>query len=534
MKSLTKFRSGFAVVVAALALPWSAATAATIPNVITGLSTTSGAVGQWDRMDFTCTWAVPDNSAPGDTFTMQLPPELRWYGAADFPLKSDTGDVVATAHADDTGLVVFTLTDFVATHPQDVNGSCAFTAQYIAAPAQAGQQNLEFDVSSIITVPIDVYVCAENCGASASEPNKLMYWMGPQQTVLYSELKMPPMAGTSNVTVIDTPGPGMLINCDQLVATVGTTTDIYDNIVAPTDDALYPAAITCTPESVTVSWTGLPDGERAQVNVVTDVTDASMATYTNTGSIEINGAVTAVGDDESRTDGSGTGNGTSSPTPTPTPTDEPTIEPTVEPTASPTETPTVEPTVTPTPTETPEPTVTPTTEPTVEPTVSPTIEPTVEPTVTPTETPTVEPTVTPTAEPTTEPTVTPTVEPTQTTTPEPTASATVTPEPSVTPSASPSTGTATATATPSATATQPPTETATASESPAAGTSSQPTTPAAATATTPGQGGKTASPTDQLARTGAGFNPAPLAALLLAAGVAVVMVGRRTASKRSH
>src|SRR5262245_17932573 len=65
---------------AALALlQTTAARAAVIASAITSISTSSSHTAQGDQVDFDCTWAVPDDSRPGDTFTLQLPPELRWF-----------------------------------------------------------------------------------------------------------------------------------------------------------------------------------------------------------------------------------------------------------------------------------------------------------------------------------------------------------------------------------------------------------------------------------------------------------------------
>ncbi|WP_082369426.1 DUF1349 domain-containing protein [Arthrobacter sp. ERGS1:01] len=95
---------------------------------------------------------------------------------------------------------------------------------------------------------------------------------------------------------------------------------------------------------------------------------------------------------------------------------------------------------------TPEPTVEPTATP--EPTAEPTTEPTVDPTMT--ATPSVDPTTNPTIKPTTEPTVEPTAEPTAEPTVEQTVSATPTADPTMTPTAGPK-ATSAATATASAT-----------------------------------------------------------------------------------
>lgn len=133
------------VVACAALLGAGTARADTIDGAITSITTTATSTAQWARVDLGCTWAVPDGSAPGDTFTLQLPPQLRWFGSTDFALTAPDGEAVAHAHADATGLVVFTLTDYALTHPADLHGSCRFSTQYVARTTDE-TVHLEFEV----------------------------------------------------------------------------------------------------------------------------------------------------------------------------------------------------------------------------------------------------------------------------------------------------------------------------------------------------------------------------------------------------
>ncbi|WFR84309.1 Ig-like domain-containing protein [Arthrobacter sp. Y-9] len=307
-----------------LGLSWSAqaAQAAVIPNAITSISTDSTVGGQGSQVDFTCQWAVPDGSQPGDTFTLQLPSQLRWFGQADFTLKNPAGQTVATAHASDSGLVIFTLSDFVASHPQNVQGTCNFSTLYTQVPPSGGSTQLDFQVgSTAIRVPVSVDdPCQQDCAPKPPvSPEKDMWWIDSAQTELSSTFHLPATTlASSDVTITDTPGPGTKIDCSRIVARVGTTLDQDGNIATPGDDETYPAAITCTPSLLAATWTGLPKGELIQLFVVTQVTDPTLDSYTNSGHVTIAGTDTPVIVEVRRTTASGTANGSALPSPTPT------------------------------------------------------------------------------------------------------------------------------------------------------------------------------------------------------------------------
>ncbi|AOY72750.1 hypothetical protein IG195_04645 [Arthrobacter sp. TES] len=371
MKTTALMAAFLAVFLTSLGLVWAAqpATAANIPGASISISTNSVVTSQWDQVDLTCEWSVPDHSKPGDTFEMQLPQELRWFGTAFFDLDNPEGETVATAVADDSGLVVFTLTDFVATHPLKVGGTCNFSTRYAEVPGDEEREQLEFTVGDrVVRVPVTVTPCVTDCTPAPESAGKAMWWADAGQTRLESIIYMPPMPSrTNDVTVTDTPSAGMEIDCDDVTPRVGRTVNANGNITDPMETDRYPAVIECTPREVTVTWTGLPRGERVELFVVTDVTDATLDAYTNTGTVMIDGIENAVGAETRRTSAEGTGDGTATPTPTPTPA-----------TATPTPTPTRSsstPTPTPTPTTaTPTPTPTPTT-PTPTPTVTETATP---------------------------------------------------------------------------------------------------------------------------------------------------------------
>ncbi|MEO3940242.1 Ig-like domain-containing protein [Paenarthrobacter nicotinovorans] len=370
LKTASLIAAVLAVVMAVLGLGMSAlpANAAELTDAEITLTTESVVSSQWDQVDLTCEWSVPDNSQPGDTFSLQLPTQLRWFGVTSFDLQNPDGETVATATANDSGLVVFTLTDFVAEQPLNVGGTCSFSTQYSVDPGDGGVEELSFTVgSSVLRVPVVVQPCTSDCGPSVpTEAGKAMWWVDPAQTVLESVFYMPPMsAKTNDVVVIDTPSAGMEIDCSQVTPRVGRVLNDDGNITEPYANEKYPATLDCTPQKLTASWTGLPEGLHVELYVVTRVTDPALDVYENSGIVTISGQETPVGAQTRRSSGSGTGDGSPTPTPTPTPS-------TTTPTATATPTPTPSPsTTTPTATATATPTSTPTATVSPSPTPSP-------------------------------------------------------------------------------------------------------------------------------------------------------------------
>ncbi|GAA4081915.1 hypothetical protein GCM10023066_12410 [Nocardioides kongjuensis] len=311
----------------------SPASAATIPDGITSMTTTASQVEQWDEVDFTCTWAVPDYSQPGDTFTLKLPAQLRWFGAAAFDLRDPDGTVVATALADASGLVTFTLSGYASDHPTNLHGACAFSTQYVEQTTTE-QVDLQFDVgSSVIHAPISTTdPCTDGCGPDPAATKKYSWWHNAEQSIVRSVITAPAMtAATSDVTVTDTPGPGLALDCATVAVKVGTVRGTRGFLSAPFTN--NPATITCTAQQLTVTLTGLAVGEIFEVWVDAHVIDPSRGAYTNQGTVTINGAEEPVTATERTSSASGTGQGsaatpTATPTPTPTPTSTATPAPT--------------------------------------------------------------------------------------------------------------------------------------------------------------------------------------------------------------
>ncbi len=293
------------------------ARAATIDGAITSITTTATGTAQWDTVDFACTWAVPDGSAPGDTFSLDLPSELRWFGATDFVLAGRDGLPVASAHADASGHVVFTLTDYVLTHV-DVHGSCHFSTQYVAETTDE-TVDLDFQVGDeVVRVDLPtVGPCAGPCTEDRTVPSKYMWWSDAAQTTTRSAVRAPATTSdSSDVTIADTPGPGLALDCATVAVTIGTVLDAAGDVTDPRDDGTYVPKISCTPQGVSVTWSQVPAGEYTELRVLATVVDPTATTYTNGAVVSVNGQDTPVHDEVRRSDAGGDGTGSATTTTT--------------------------------------------------------------------------------------------------------------------------------------------------------------------------------------------------------------------------
>jgi len=99
--------------------------AAEIQETITDLtvSHTDATIG--DSVRITDGWSIPDDAQPGDTFSVQLPPELTPV-QTEFDLLD--GETVVGSATVQGGIVTVALGDYVAEQPLDVHGTFTFNA----------------------------------------------------------------------------------------------------------------------------------------------------------------------------------------------------------------------------------------------------------------------------------------------------------------------------------------------------------------------------------------------------------------------
>lgn len=273
---------------AALAAP---ASAAEIPGAITSVKTDKSSYGYSEQLRLDFTWAVPDGSAPGDTFALQLPDALKAVSLARFTLAAADGTPVATA-AWSGKTVVFTLTDYVATH-RSVAGSGFLTAQWdhSVVTETGGPVILTFG-TSIATVQIAPKPTPTDPGTSQppTPPTQRGLWKGAgwadgsyegtrdakDNVNWLVELPGNPTGYSGPIDVVDQTGSGSAVDC----ATIRLTT--RGSLAAGTPStALDPSRYTvdCAGATLHIVLDRIAPNEFIDVRYQGTITDQSRGTY---------------------------------------------------------------------------------------------------------------------------------------------------------------------------------------------------------------------------------------------------------------
>ena len=207
--------------------------AADLTDPITELTVSGQAAAPGDVLTLSAAWKVPDRSAAGDSFTLELPAELVPL-ATDFPLADEAGHVVATAHVAD-GRVTVTLTDFVTTHPVNIHGALRFSARVVDSVQPGSRITVSWGGQTrIITIGR-----GEGLGPGPVEPNKYMW---QREGTVGSAIDIP--GRLSDAVVTDRP-ENMRIVCDSLSITQG---EIRDGAYPTTWEPVSPQELSCTDE----------------------------------------------------------------------------------------------------------------------------------------------------------------------------------------------------------------------------------------------------------------------------------------------
>ncbi|QNV37059.1 Ig-like domain-containing protein [Rothia terrae] len=421
-----------------------------ITNAVLNVNVQGQNIKVGDVLTLDATWHVPDNSQPGDTFTLDLPAELIPM-ATTFNLYNETGDVVAVANVAN-GQIVVTLSDFVATHPVNIHGTLTLQARVSQAATPGQPIILNWTGQATAITP-----SAGSVVGAKTQPEKYG-WNTATGSAKWA-IEVP--GEKNNAVLTDTP-ENVALKCDTLNIRIGSQENGYPKSWQP----FSPVSTDCTTGQLVVNLGNVPAGQLVHVEIDSTpnagVTEA-LNDWSLTSLEGITGGTAAV----KTYQGSGTGDGEAlPPVPSESPTDSSVTPPTPSETPEPSETPVETPTPSETPVETPTPSETP--------------GPSETPSETPVETP--EPSETPSETPveTPEPSETPSETPVET------------PEPSDTPSATPSETPATVTAvespkpseTPSETSVETPAQTPAPSETPATVTSVEETPEAPVAETT--------------------------------------------------
>jgi Bacterial Ig domain len=294
------------------------ASAATIDNAITSVSIKQASAGPNTPMELDLTWAVPDSASAGDTFTLDLPGELKSNTSA-FDLLAPDGSVVAKAVVVN-GVVTFTLTDYVDSH-NDVHGTAFFSVRFDnATTPTSGPVSLTFTAGSKV-----FHDTVNKTGVgpiNRAGPRKVGFWTHLGTVTGADALTWTvdsPTGPFDKVTFHDTVGAGQSIDCGSLTYVAGSGLDANGR---PTKFTALGAkrvlGSTCAAGSLTVTLGPATADEVLRIRYLTNVTDSSLASYSNSADVTVDGTKVGSVSTKVRVQGAGgNGSGTSSPTTSP-------------------------------------------------------------------------------------------------------------------------------------------------------------------------------------------------------------------------
>jgi uncharacterized surface anchored protein len=312
------------------------ASAATIDNAITSVSIKQASAGPNTPMELDLTWAVPDSANAGDMFTLDLPGELKSNTSA-FDLLAPDGSVVAKAVVVN-GVVTFTLTDYVDTH-NDVHGTAFFSVRFDdATTPTSGPVDLTFTAGSKV-----FHDTVNKTGVgpiNRAGPRKVGFWTH-QGTVTGADALTwtvdSPTGPFDKVTFHDTVGAGQSIDCASLTYIAGSALDANGRATKFTPlGAKRVLGSTCAAGSLTVTLGPATADQVLRIRYLTNVTDSSLASYSNSADVTVDGTKVGSVSTKVRVQGGG-GSGSGSPSTSPsstTTTGTPTVSPTSTSTSS--------------------------------------------------------------------------------------------------------------------------------------------------------------------------------------------------------
>ena len=284
------------------------ASAAEITDAITDVNVTTTSTSMFGTVDFETDWCVPNGSVGGDFFTLTLPPQLSLPPAFTFDLFDAAGNVVAVATVSG-GVITFTLTDAI-NGQNNVCGTAFITANVNQNAVTGGTtEDLPFvTASETFDESVDITVFTPNDGATkflriTDSPTALG---NDVVTGIDTPLLTAADVGQT-ITVVDTPGPGLAIDC---AAARGT----FRNFPANTSAGAVPSSafgLTCSPTMATFTYVVTPADVGLKIRFVLElmITDPTQTMFTNSGTVDVGGEVSSVSANDEFLAAGGTGAG---------------------------------------------------------------------------------------------------------------------------------------------------------------------------------------------------------------------------------
>jgi uncharacterized surface anchored protein len=291
------------------------ASAATIDNAITSVSIKQASAGPNTAMELDLTWAVPDSSNSGDTFTLKLPAALSSMTTS-FDLLAPDSSVVAKATVVN-GLVTFTLTNYVDTH-NNVHGSAFFAVRWSKAESSVtGPVTLDFTAGSEVFHDV-VTKTGTGTTAPRTNPHKSGFWTNVGTVTGTDALTWTLDSGSgpfNTAKFTDHLSAGQTYDCSTLrfrLLKIDSTGAITSIATLPASKVI---SSSCTTSSLSATLGPAVAGQVLRVTYMTDVTDPNLTTYSNSADINIDGTKTSTVSSSvkvQKAGGSGSGNTPSS------------------------------------------------------------------------------------------------------------------------------------------------------------------------------------------------------------------------------
>ena len=269
------------------------ASAAEINDAITDVRVTTDDANLFGDVTFEVDWTVPNGSAGGDFFSLDLPPELDAPDTLTFDLADPAGQVIAVATVN-AGVITFTLTDAV-NGQNNISGTAFITTGLNQDAVQDGAaQDITF-VTATGTITQELVIAEFVPNPDALKFVRLLDAPNEDGNQVISGIETRLLTADdvgATVTIVDTPGAGIELDCAVTVVTIREF---------PSGDSLAtvdPAAVTetCIPTSSTVSFEVTPDMVDTKVRATFQlrITNPDQGEFSNDGSIDIAGDVTLV------------------------------------------------------------------------------------------------------------------------------------------------------------------------------------------------------------------------------------------------
>lgn len=344
--------------------------AADIPGAVTSIATDKIEYAYGESVKLTFAWAVPDSAVAGDSFSIDLPPELLPVSTATIVLRAPDGALVATGIWSGSH-VEFFLTDYVESHT-DVSGTGYFSSDWNYSEIGTEGKGLDLSINGFV-IHVDVDPQGDPGVHPIDEPfGKYATWNDSDQgeshpvDAISWKINLPSSSSgfAGPLTLTDTPSAGSSIDCTDKLGNLYFTSwvDLDNGIDSFPISWSRVSNFTCTPQGFSFDLDSIQPNEHLVFYYLGSIDTPGLSTYGNTAKLTSPDTNLKTKTSIARSDAGGDGSGTTPTAPPVEPTEEPTappIEPTEEPTTP--QAPPTEPTEV--PTATPEPFIAPTTPP---------------------------------------------------------------------------------------------------------------------------------------------------------------------------